>query len=331
MTIIGKYPATRMRRLRQNAWLRGFAQETELAHQNLIMPLFVHDEHKSQNISQLPNVRRLCMDDLLAQAQECVKLHIPAIALFPVIKDSFKDSTGSHALQDDNILCRAIGEIKKHHPSLGVIADVALDPFTSHGQDGVMREGVILNDATLDILCRQSLVCARAGADVIAPSDMMDGRIHAIRQTLDEHDFEHVVLLSYAAKYASSLYAPFRHAVGSATTLGGADKKSYQMNPANRREASREVALDIKEGADMVMVKPALLYLDVIHALHTRYDLPIAAYHVSGEYAMLCAAAQAGMIEYENALMESLLAIRRAGASAILTYGAMDAARILSS
>ena len=317
-----------MRRLRQHEWLRLLVQEHELRPHHLIMPLFVHD-HPSTPIESLPTQHRLSLDDLLHKAEECLQHGITAIALFPVIDDTLKDDNGSHALQEDNLLCRAIAHVKKHHPQLGVIADVALDPFTSHGHDGIVRDGTILNDETVAVLCRQAVLQAHAGADIIAPSDMMDGRIAAIRQSLDESQHTQCLILSYGAKYASAFYGPFRDAVGSRSLLGTSDKKTYQMDCHNRREALREIAFDIDEGADMVMVKPALPYLDVIHHAAQSFAVPLFAYQVSGEYAMLRHAS--AHLSYDDCLLESLVAIRRAGAQAIVSYGALDAARLLTS
>jgi porphobilinogen synthase len=277
----------------------------------------------------MPGIERLSVDALLPQAERAVELGVPAIALFPVTPPERKSEDAREAWNDDNLMCRAIRAIKRHCPDLGVIADVALDPYTSHGQDGLLRDGAILNDETIEALVRQAVCLAGAGCDIVAPSDMMDGRVGAIRKGLDAAGLDRTMILSYAAKYASAFYGPFREAVGSAGALGTADKKTYQMDPANGTEALREVALDIGEAADLVMVKPGLPYLDVIRRVKDAFGLPTLAYHVSGEYAMIKAAAEKGWLDGDAAMLESLIAFKRAGADAILTYSALWAAERL--
>jgi porphobilinogen synthase len=278
----------------------------------------------------MPGVERLSIDLLVEAARSAVSLGIPAVAIFPVIETAKKTPDAEEAFNAQNLICRAVRAVKQAHgDSIGVLCDVALDPYTSHGQDGLLREGYVVNDETIDVLCRQALVQAEAGCDVIAPSDMMDGRVGRIRRALDEAGFERVSILAYAAKYASAFYGPFRDAVGSAGSLGSGDKRTYQMDPANSDEAMREVALDIAEGADMVMVKPGLPYLDIVRRVKETYHVPTFAYQVSGEYAMICAAARNGWLDREKTMMESLLSFKRAGADGILTYFAPDAARLL--
>jgi porphobilinogen synthase len=326
----GQYPSVRMRRNRLDAWTRRLVAENRLSVDDLIWPIFVQVGHgKSTPVPSMPGVERQTVDRLVAAVGEAAGLGIPAVAIFPVIETRLKDPEGSEAWNPDNIVCQAIAAVKAAYPGVGVICDAALDPFTSHGHDGLIRDGYVVNDETIEALCRQSLVQAAAGCDVIAPSDMMDGRVGAIREALDRAGHQHVRILSYAAKYASAFYAPFRDAVGSASSLGSADKKTYQMDPANSDEALREVGLDIAEGADMVMVKPGLFYLDIIRRVKDRFEVPTVAYNVSGEYSMLKAAAQAGWLDYDRVMMESLLAFKRAGADAILTYAAVEAARLL--
>jgi porphobilinogen synthase len=278
----------------------------------------------------MPGVERLSIDLLVAAVGSAVELGIPAVAIFPVVEPGKKSPEAEEAANGENLICRAIRAVKRAHgDSIGVICDVALDPFTSHGQDGLVRDGYVVNDETIDMLCRQAVVQAEAGCDVIAPSDMMDGRVARIRRALDEAAFERVSILAYAAKYASAFYGPFRHAVGSASGLGSGDKRTYQMEPGNSDEALREVALDIAEGADMVMVKPGMPYLDVVRRVKDTFHVPTFAYQVSGEYAMLCAAAEHGWLDREKTMSESLLSIKRAGADGILTYFAPEAARLL--
>ncbi len=319
-----------MRRNRHDGWCRRLVAENRLAVDDLIWPVFVIEGEKArQKVTSMPGVERLGIAHLGDAVGRAKDLGIPAVAVFSSIDPALKTSDAKEAFNPDNLICRAIRALKEAHPDIGVIADVALDPFNSDGHDGLLRGGVIVNDQTVDVLCRQALVQAAAGADVIAPSDMMDGRIGAIRGALDEAGFEHVRVLAYAAKYASAFYGPFRDAVGSGGALKG-DKKTYQMDPANSDEALREVALDLAEGADMVMVKPGLAYLDIIRRVKDAFGVPTMAYNVSGEYAMLRAAADAGVLDYEAALMETLLGFKRAGADAVLTYSAIDAAKLLA-
>jgi porphobilinogen synthase len=322
----------RPRRLRQAPWIRALVAEHALRASDLIWPLFVQPgENMVTPIDGLPGVSRLSVDKMIEAAREALALGIPAIALFPVTPMDKKTDDGREAFNPNNLVCTAIRAVKRAVPEIGIIADVALDPYTTHGHDGVLDgSGDVCNDTTVAALCKQALVLAEAGADVVAPSDMMDGRVGEIRAALDDAGFVKTMILAYAAKYASALYGPFRAAVGSAQNLGKADKRTYQMNPANRMEALREVALDVAEGADMVMVKPATLYLDIIARVADMADVPVFAYHVSGEYAMIKAAANAGMLDEKAATLETLLAIKRAGATAILTYAARDAARWLS-
>ncbi|MBM3565759.1 MAG: porphobilinogen synthase [Alphaproteobacteria bacterium] len=325
----GGFPRTRLRRNRRAGWVRDLVRESSLSVSNLIWPAFVVGGSKvRQPVASMPGVERLSIDLLVEAAAETKHLGIPAIAVFPQIEPALKTPDAREALNPDNLICRAVRAIKKAHPDLGIICDVALDPFNSDGHDGLVRNGVILNDETVEVLCRQAVVQAEAGCDINAPSDMMDGRIGAIRDALDNAGFKDVNVLAYAAKYASAFYGPFRDAIGSKGALKG-DKKTYQMDAANSDEALREVALDIAEGADMVMVKPGLPYLDVLWRVKDAFRMPTFVYNVSGEYAMLRAAGQNGWLDYERAVMETLLAFRRAGADAILTYHAIEAARIL--
>ncbi len=321
----------RPRRLRQAPWLRAMVAEITLRVEDLIWPLFVQEgQGLITPVDGLPGVNRLSIDEIVKAAREAATLGIPAIALFPVTPQDRKTEDGSEALNLDNLMCRAIRAVKAAVPNIGIIADVALDPYTTHGHDGVLgANGDVANDATVTILCQQACVLAEAGCDIVAPSDMMDGRIGEIRAALDDAGFTQTIILSYAAKYASAFYGPFRAAVGSKSNLGKADKRTYQMNPANAREALREVALDLAEGADMVMVKPASLYLDIITRVRDISDVPVLAYHISGEYSMIKAAAAAGMLDEKAAMLEVLLAIKRAGADAIFTYAARDVAEWL--
>jgi porphobilinogen synthase len=298
------------------------AQETHLTASNLIWPIFVIEgRNRTEPIASMPGVERMSVDLAADAAAQAAELEIGAVAIFPVTPTAKKSDRGDEALVEGNLICTATRAIReKCQDALGIVCDVALDPYTSHGHDGIMVDNYIVNDETVEVLCKQAVLQAHAGATVIAPSDMMDGRIGAIRTTLDQAGFEHVILMSYAAKYASAFYGPFRDAVGSAKNLGGASKKTYQMNPANSDEAIREVALDIQEGADIVMVKPGMPYLDIVRRLHDNFSIPIAVYQVSGEYAMLRFAAQASALSEEDCVMESMLAFRRAGADAILTY-----------
>jgi len=318
-----------MRRNRRDDWTRRLVAENRLAAADFLWPVFVHDGDAARiAIPSMPGVERLSIASLVNAAAEAHELGIPVIALFPATPAERKTADGDEALNPENIVCRAVRAVKKAVPELGVMCDVALDPFTTHGHDGVVRQGYVANDETVEILCRQAIVPAEAGCDLIAPSDMMDGRVGAIRDALDAKGFEHVRILAYAAKYASGFYGPFRDAIGSKSSLGKADKRSYQMDPANSDEALREVALDIAEGADMVMVKPALPYLDIIRRVKDRFQMPTFAYQVSGEYAMLKGAIERQWLD-PSVMMEALLSIKRAGADGILTYAAVDAARTL--
>jgi len=332
----GSFPTTRLRRLRRHAWLRRMVAETVLSPADLVWPLFVHDHEAALPVSSMSGVERLPIDGIVKAAADALALGIPAIAIFPVVEPSLKSDDARHALDPDNLACRTVRAVRKEcGDSLGIICDVALDPYTPHGHDGLLIDGQIVNDETVAVLCRQAVVLAEAGCHVVAPSDMMDGRIGAIRESLDEAGLDGVSILSYAAKYASAFYGPFRDAVGSsaalgtAAALGIADKKTYQMDPANAAEAIREVAFDLAEGADMVMVKPAGTALDVIHRVKMAFGVPTFAYQVSGEYAMIRAAAENGWLDGEQAALESLLVIKRAGADAILTYFAPMIARII--
>jgi porphobilinogen synthase len=329
------FPTLRMRRLRRHDWSRRLVMEHRLSPSDFIWPLFlIEGEGKTEAVEAMPGVHRFSIDVAVKAAREAARLGIPAIALFPNIESSLRTPKGEESANPANLVCRAVRAIKSAVPEIGVMCDVALDPFTSHGHDGVIVEGDVDNDETLEILVRQALVQADAGCDIIAPSDMMDGRIGAIRNALEERGHKNVLLLAYAAKYASAFYGPFRDAVGSSQALGSqdqiGDKRSYQMDPANSDEALREVALDLEEGADMVMVKPGMPYLDVLSRVKREFGVPTLAYQVSGEYSMLVAAAQNNWLDREKAMMESLLAFKRAGADAILTYFAREAAQILT-
>ena len=328
----GDFPHTRMRRLRQYAWSREMVAEHQLTASNLIWPLFVLPGTAArQAVTSLPGVERLNVSDTLRQVELAVKLGIPAIALFPVTPSELKSEDGQEALNPENLMCTAARAIAgRFGDAIGIVCDVALDPYTTHGQDGLVRDGQIVNDPTVEVLCQQAVNQAAAGATVIAPSDMMDGRIGAIRQALDRAGHQDVLLMSYAAKYASAFYGPFRDAVGSKGNLAGGHKKTYQMQPAASDEALHEVALDLREGADVVMVKPGLPYLDIVHRIKTQFAVPTAVYQVSGEYAMLAAAAQHGWLDRQACVLESLLAFRRAGADMILTYFALEAAQALA-
>ncbi|MDP3796969.1 MAG: porphobilinogen synthase [Polaromonas sp.] len=323
------FPLGRPRRLRRDSFTRNLVRENALSAHDLIYPVFVTDgSQRREAVASMPGVERLSLDLLLPVAEECVKLGIPVMALFPVIDGSLKTPDGREALNPDGLVPRVVRELKKRFPELGVMTDVALDPFTSHGQDGLPDPtGYILNDETIEVLVGQALTQAEAGVDIVAPSDMMDGRIGAIRQALEGKKLIHTRIMAYSAKYASAFYGPFRDAVGSAGNLGKADKKVYQMDPGNSDEALREVAMDIAEGADMVMVKPGMPYLDVVRRVKDEFQVPTFAYQVSGEYAMLKAAAQNGWLDHDAVMMESLLAFKRAGADGVLTYFAIDAAR----
>ena len=329
------FPASRPRRLRRDAFTRNLVRENSLTPNDLIYPVFVLDgQGRREAVGSMPGVERLSLDLLLPVAEECVKLGIPVMALFPVIDGALKTFDGSEATNPNGLVPRVVRELKKRFPDLGVMTDVALDPFTTHGQDGLPdmspgANGYIMNDETTEVLVRQALCQAEAGVDIVAPSDMMDGRIGAIRNALEANRFIHTRIMAYSAKYASAFYGPFRDAVGSSGNLGKADKKVYQMDPGNTDEALREVALDIAEGADMVMVKPGMPYLDVVRRVKDEFKVPTFAYQVSGEYAMLKAAAQNGWLDHDAVMMESLLAFKRAGADGVLTYFAIDAAQKL--
>ncbi len=325
------FPMGRPRRLRRDSFTRNLVRENALTVHDLIYPVFVLDgQQRREPIESMPGVERLSLDLLLPVAEECVKLGIPVMALFPVIDASLKTEDGQEALNPEGLVPRVVRELKKRFPELGVMTDVALDPFTTHGQDGLPDEnGYILNDETLEVLVQQAMTQAEAGVDIVAPSDMMDGRIGAIRAALESQNLIHTRIMAYSAKYASAFYGPFRDAVGSAANLGKSDKKVYQMDPGNSDEALREVAMDIAEGADMVMVKPGMPYLDVVRRVKDEFGVPTFAYQVSGEYAMLKAAAQNGWLDHDAVMLESLLAFKRAGADGVLTYFAIDAARML--
>ena len=325
------YPFSRPRRLRRDPFTRDLVREHRLSAADLIYPVFVLDgQNRRESVGSMPGVERLSLDLLLPVAEECVALGIPVMALFPVIDASLKTPDGIEATNPNGLIPRVVRELKKHFPQLGVMTDVALDPFTSHGQDGLLDEhNYILNDPTVEILVQQALTQAEAGVDMVAPSDMMDGRIGAIRQVLEAKSLIHTRIMAYSAKYASAFYGPFRDAVGSAANLGKANKKVYQMDPGNSDEALREVALDLAEGADMVMVKPGMPYLDIVRRVKDEFKVPTFAYQVSGEYAMLKAAALNGWLDHDAVMMESLLAFKRAGADGVLTYFARDAARLL--
>lgn len=325
------YPGVRLRRLRTSPFSRNLVREHTLTPHDLIYPVFVIDGNdRREAVPSMPGIQRLSLDHLVQTARTCHDLHIPALALFPVIDAQHKDPLGKAALDADGLTIRAIRAIKNACPDLGIITDVALDPYTSHGQDGILDDsGCVLNDATVDILRHQAVLHASAGADIVAPSDMMDGRVGAIRHSLESAGHTSTCIMAYSAKYASAFYGPFRDAVGSAASLGSADKKTYQMDPANGSEALRETALDIAEGADMVMVKPGMPCLDILHRIRQQFGMPTFAYQVSGEYAMLHAAAQNGWLDFDSTLYESLIAFKRAGADGILTYAAPHIAQQL--
>ena len=326
------FPSTRLRRNRKTLWLRKMVAENHLTVDDLILPLFVQEgTNKRDAIASMPGSYRLSIDLLCAEVEKAAKLGIPAVAIFPVVDTSLKTDSAKEALNPNNLSCRTARALKKHVPDIGLICDAALDPYTSHGQDGLMRGEEILNDETVATICELAVLQAEAGYDIIAPSDMMDGRIGAVRQALETAGFHHTAILSYAAKYASGFYGPFRDALGSAANLGKASKSTYQLDPANSDEAIREVAMDIAEGADMVMVKPGMPYLDIIRRVKDTFHIPVFAYQVSGEYAMIKAAAANGWVNEEAVLMESLLAFKRAGATGILTYAAIQAAELIKS
>jgi porphobilinogen synthase len=320
---------SRPRRNRKAEWTRRLVRENVLTTDDLIWPLFLVDGSKTRAaVPSMPGVERLSVDEAVREAERAARLAIPCIALFPYTEANLRDESGSEALNPDNLVCRAIRAVKKEVPEIGVLCDVALDPYTNHGHDGLLRDGKIVNDETVEVLVRQAMVEAEAGCDIIAPSDMMDGRVGAIRAALDRADFVDVSIMAYAAKYASAFYGPFRDAVGSSATLTG-DKRTYQMDPANTDEALREVELDVLEGADMIIVKPGMPYLDIVRRVRDTFELPTFAYQVSGEYAMITAAAQNGWLDGEKAMMESLIAFKRAGACGVLSYFAPRVAEIL--
>jgi porphobilinogen synthase len=331
MVLHASFPHGRPRRLRRDEFTRNLVRENALTAHDLIYPVFVLDgQNRREPVASMPGVERVSLDLLLPVAEECVKLGIPALALFPVVDPSLKSPDGREACNPEGLVPRVVQGLKQRFPSLGVMTDVALDPYTSHGQDGLLDDtGYILNDETVEVLVRQALAQSEAGVDIVAPSDMMDGRIGAIRQALEASGAIHTRIMAYSAKYASAFYGPFRDAVGSAGNLGKSDKKVYQMDPANSDEALREVAMDIAEGADMVMVKPGMPYLDIVRRVKDEFRMPTFVYQVSGEYAMLQAAARNGWLAGEAVMMESLLAFKRAGADGVLTYFALEAARKL--
>ena len=329
MEALGRFPNTRLRRNRRDAWTRRLVSENALSTDDLIWPIFLMEGvDRESAVDSMPGVVRVTVDRVAKHVEPAVQLGIPAVALFPMTPRDKRDEEGTEALNPENLVCRASRALKRAFPELGLMGDVALDTYTSHGHDGVIRDDYVANDASVEVLVRQALLQAEAGVDVVAPSDMMDGRVAAIRAGLDGAGMVHTRIMSYAAKYASGFYVPFREAVGSGGVLRG-DKKTYQMDPANSDEALREVAMDLAEGADMVMVKPGLPYLDIVRRVKDRFGVPTLAYQVSGEYAMIAAAANNGWLDRERALMESLLAFKRAGANGVLTYFAVEAARLL--
>jgi porphobilinogen synthase len=330
-TTSAQFPAIRMRRMRKDVFSRAMVRENTITSSDLIYPVFVLDgQNQRHQVASMPGVERLSVDLLFSVAEESIALGIPAIALFPVIDSTLKSPDGIEALNPNGLVPRAVRELKQRFPDLGILTDIALDPYTSHGQDGVIdSSGYVLNDETSVILAKQALIHAQAGVDIVAPSDMMDGRIGAIRNVLESHRFIHTRIMAYSAKYASAFYGPFRDAVGSANNLGKSNKSNYQMDPANSDEALREVALDIAEGADMVMVKPGMPYLDIVRRVKDEFSVPTFAYQVSGEYAMIKAAAQNGWLDHDKTMMEAMLSFKRAGADGVLSYFAQDIARLL--
>ena len=328
MSIFSQFPQKRMRRLRRDEFSRRLVRENHLSVDDLIYPVFVLDgEKREEKVASMPGVVRQSIDILMYQAEKCLQLGIPALALFPVIESGLKSLTAAEAINPKGLVPQAVGKLKKRFPELGIITDIALDPYTSHGQDGLIdASGYVMNDETVAVLAQQALVHAEAGADVVAPSDMMDGRIAAVRAALDSKKYIHTRILAYSAKYASAFYGPFRDAVGSAANLGAGNKYTYQMDPANSDEALWEVGLDLAEGADMVMIKPGMPYLDIVRRVKSEFGAPTFVYQVSGEYAMLKAAAQNGWLDEQTCVLESLLAFKRAGADGILTYYALEAA-----
>ena len=326
----GQYPRVRLRRNRRDGWTRRLVAENVLTVDDLIWPVFVRDGGGVREpVGSMPGVVRYSIDALVEAAREAAGLGVPCIAVSPQIDQQLKRADGAEAANADNLVCRAVAAVKQAVPEVGILCDVALDPFTDHGHDGLIRDGYVVNDETVEMLCRQAIVQAEAGCDIIAPSDMMDGRIGRVRDALDAAGHDHVRIMAYSAKYASGFYGPFRDAVGSAANLGQADKKTYQMDPANGDEAMREIGLDLAEGADMVMIKPGMPYLDIVRRVKETFRVPTFAYQVSGEYAMLQAAGQNGWLDLDRVMLESLLGFKRAGADGILTYFAIDAARKL--
>ncbi len=325
------FPRVRMRRNRRDDWSRRLVRENVLTADDLIWPVFVREgQGERTEIPSMPGVHRLTVDLLVDAVAEAADAGVPAVALFPVTDPKDKSPDGDESFNPDNLVCRAVRAVKEKVPQVGIVCDVALDPFTTHGQDGLVRDGYVVNDETIDVLIKQSINQAKAGCDVIAPSDMMDGRIGAIRDALDAEGYDAVRILAYSAKYASAFYGPFRDAVGSSGSLGKGDKRTYQMDPANGDEALREVALDVAEGADMVMVKPGMPYLDIVRRVKEQLGVPTYAYQVSGEYAMMKGAAERGWMDWERILLESLMGFKRAGADGVLTYGAVEAAKLLA-
>lgn len=332
MFLFNQFPNKRMRRLRRDDFSRRLVRESHVQPSDLIYPVFVLDgKNKIENVSSMPGVSRQSLDHLLNTAEKCLQLGIPALAIFPVIESQLKNLTADEAYNPDGLVPQVVRQLKKNFPELGVITDIALDPYTSHGQDGLIDDnGYVMNDETVQVLCQQAIAHAQSGADIVAPSDMMDGRVGAIRESLDSQRFIHTRILAYSAKYASSFYGPFRDAVGSAANLGAGNKYTYQMDPANTDEALWEVGLDLSEGADMVMIKPGMPYLDIVRRVKDKYQAPTFVYQVSGEYAMLKAAAANGWLNEEACVLESLLGFKRAGADGILTYYAIEAAQWLA-
>jgi porphobilinogen synthase len=333
MLSLSQFPQKRMRRLRRNKFSRRLVQETHLHTDDLIYPVFVLDgKNRKEDVVSMPGVVRQSIDLLMIQAEKCLQLGIPALAIFPVIDSVLKDKVAGEALNPEGLVPQAVKQLKKNFPELGIITDIALDPYTSHGQDGLIDDnGYVMNDETVAVLEQQALVHAQAGADIVAPSDMMDGRIAAVRSILDRNQFIHTRILAYSAKYASSFYGPFRDAVGSSANLGTGNKYTYQMDPANSDEAIWEVGLDLEEGADMIMVKPGMPYLDIVHRVKKQFGAPTFVYQVSGEYAMFKASSINGWLDEKDCVLESMLAFKRAGADGILSYYAMDAAAWLKS
>lgn len=324
------YPTVRLRRNRKHSWLRDLVSESILRPHHLILPLFVVEGHKvRQEIKSMPGVCRLSIDQIILEAKKAAALGIKAIALFPVVDEGLKSEDAQEAYNIENLICRTIRDLKNEKIDIGIICDVALDPYTTHGHDGILLDGDVHNDVTIEALCNQALVLAKAGADIIAPSDMMDGRIGEIRYVLDEEGFVDIAILAYAAKYASAFYGPFRHAIGSSGSLGVGEKDTYQMDCRNIDEALREIEFDVEEGADMVIIKPGMPCLDVLHAAAQNFSVPVFAYQVSGEYSMIKVSAEKGLFSYERVMMESLIAFRRAGARAIFTYAAIEIAEML--